>query len=285
MEKLSIQTLTGVPLETITNTFNLAFSDYMVPVQLTPAQMQLKMQQEQIDLDWSAAVFHGTELVALILHGYRNINGAKLLYNAGTGVVPACRGQQYTQSMYRWLADRAAAAGIQSISLEVIAGNDKAIHVYDKIGFKRQRHFNIWKGKAPGVYGKQEIAFELRNQMEWNVVTPWWEAAPCWSASPEAVDALGPAVLTITANLGNCLVGYCSVVKHNGRLLQLSVSPSYRNKGIGSALLAEACKRVIKNELLALNVDKRDTISNRFFENLHWQKVLQQYEMTVSLRQ
>ncbi|MCU0395122.1 MAG: GNAT family N-acetyltransferase [Chitinophagaceae bacterium] len=284
MQALSIRNLSGLSVAVLTNTFNQAFSDYLVPVQLTTVQMQLKMQQEQIDPAWSAGAFHGDELVALILHGYRANEGRKLLYNAGTGVVPGWRGRGLTHALYQWFLPQAKSAGIARISLEAICTNERAIHVYEKIGFRRQRHFNLWKGAIPEAYCKQPLVFDTPLAMEWIQVMPWWTAAPCWSASPEAVDALGADVLKLIARIGHEVAGYCAVARHSGRLLQLCVAPPYRKQGIGSALLAEACKRLMREELLALNVDKSDTATNRFFENRHWQRMLQQYEMSLTLQ-
>jgi ribosomal protein S18 acetylase RimI-like enzyme len=272
-------------VERIANTINQAFADYLIPMQVTVAQLELKMKQEQIDLAWSAGAFNDDELVGFILHGYRDSGGKRLLYNAGTAVVPEWRGLQLTERMYRWVTDRATPAGVHAISLEVISGNDKAIHVYEKIGFRKSRHLVSWKGSAPEVFCKQPLVIEpYCSDLPWHEWQGWWKADPCWSAAPLAVEALGDGAVTLVARLQQKVVGYCSVVQHNARLLQLSVAPGYRKRGIGTALLSAAFEQLKCQGMLALNVDRGDMVTNRFFDELHWKQVVQQFEMTVSLQ-
>lgn len=283
-EEVSIRSLSGVSLDVITNAFNQAFADYLVPMHITVAQLQLKMKQEQIDLEWSAGAFAGDELIGFVLHGNRNSSGNKLLYNAGTGVMPAWRGRQLTERMYGWVTHRAVAAGFHSISLEVITGNEKALHIYANIGFRKQRTFNIWKGKTPEASCKKPLQFDLASTLPRAAVQQWWRVQPCWSAAPASIEALQDQVWILTAQLANQLVGYCCLAAYNGRLLQLAVAPAHRKKGIASALLAEASRRWNKTEWMVLNVDAADQQVNSFFANMHWQLLLQQYEMTLSLQ-
>lgn len=284
MEAIAIRRLAGVSLQELTAAFNQAFSDYLVRVQLTEEQMQMKMQQEHVDLHWSVGAFADGRLVGLILHGYGIMQEAGCLYNAGTGVTPAYRGRQLTASMYRWLLPKAKVAGIRRVVLEAITANEKAIQVYQKIGFRRSRLFNLWKGNIPGSFCKQPLRFIANSSIAWQQVQSWWNAMPCWSAAPASIDASANHVLILQAVLNGQFVGYCCALRHNGRVLQLAVDPAFRNKGIGTAILAEAFRMLGKKEMMVLNADNADKLTNRFFEELHWQKSLQQYEMELTLQ-
>lgn len=285
MATIDFRPLTDVTIVQLANTFNTAFADYLTTVQLTPQQLQVKMQQENIDLDWSVGAFVGPELVGFVMHGVRQEDNRTVCYNAGTGVVPAHRGKALTASMYAWWRQQVATLAPSQVTLEVIAGNDKAIHIYSSIGFRKQRTFNLWKGKPPENTCKKALQFQQVHVLPWASIQQWWRVQPCWSAAPASIEALQNQVWILTAELNNQLVGYCCIAAYNGRLLQLAVAPAYRKKGIASALLAEASRRWNKTEWMVLNVDAADEQANRFFANMHWQILLQQYEMTLSLRE
>ena len=283
MSAIEFRPLAGVAIAHIAETFNAAFADYVVKLQLTPEQLQYKMQQEDIALDCSVGAFVNRQLAGFILHGLRNEDGRQLYYNAGTGVIPTHRGHGLTAGMYAWWRQHTAAPAPAQLSLEVITTNTKAEHIYSSIGFRRQRTFNIWKGKAPAACCKKPLQFQQVAVLPWAEVQSWWRVMPAWSATPASIAALKDQAWILTAQLGHQLVGYCCIGAHNERILQLAVAPAHRKKGIASALLAETSRRWQKDEWMVLNADAGDEQLNRFFANMHWQLVLQQYEMTLSL--
>jgi GNAT superfamily N-acetyltransferase len=285
MNQISISNLQHVPIEVITDAFNQAFSDYLVPVQLTEAQMQLKMQQEHIDLQWSVGAFDDGRLVGLILHGFRVLQSGTCLYNAGTGVWPPYRGRQLTERMYAWLKPQAIAAGIDRIILEAITANERAIHVYERIGFRQTRVFNLWQGASPEIVTDSGVVLTNYSSIDWNQVQPWFSTKPCWSAASMSIDSITGSVLTVGAEINDEMVGYLCVLRHNGRLLQMAVHPNFRNKGIGKAMLYEAFRQLQLPSFLALNIVAQDQPTNHFFEKLGWRLALQQYEMALTLQQ
>src|SRR5690606_11050066 len=132
---MKIQTLRAATTAEIAETFNLAFSDYLVPIHLSETDLKAKMVAENTKLDYSAGVFSDGKLVGFILIG---IDG-DTAYNGGTGVVAAYRGQNLTRKMYDFLFPILSEKGIVNHHLEVITENKKALPVYQKIGFVTRR--------------------------------------------------------------------------------------------------------------------------------------------------
>jgi len=131
-----LKSLEFLDLADIVHTFNCAFADYIVPVRLDERQLQRKVIAENIDLACSAGAFDGGELVGLILHGRDELNGDKVLYNGGTGVLPEYRGQGLVGRFYEFLGPRLIKAGFDHCLLEVITTNVPAIRAYEKVGFR-----------------------------------------------------------------------------------------------------------------------------------------------------
>lgn len=144
---IQIKTLAKTSLEKITGTFNLAFSDYFVPIHLTLEQLSAKMKSDRVNLEYSVGAFEEEELIGFILHGTDIIEDKKVAYNGGTGVIPSKRGKGLTKQMYDFILPRLKEEGIDYLTLEVIFKNIQAIKSYERVGFKIARELKCYKGK------------------------------------------------------------------------------------------------------------------------------------------
>jgi ribosomal protein S18 acetylase RimI-like enzyme len=143
---MKIQTLKKIPLPYLAKVFNVAFADYMLPFNLSTADLEAKMTSENINLEYSVGVFIEAELVGFMLIGTDISDDKIIAYNAGTGVIPEFRGQQFTQKMYDFLFAHLKEKGITTHQLEVITENERAITAYKKIGFEQRRRLSCFKG-------------------------------------------------------------------------------------------------------------------------------------------
>ena len=132
----TLRTLENISTERLLETFNLSFSDYIVPFYLTKEQLENKIQSESIKLEFSVGAFEDNRLIAFILHGYDTIDNLKIVYNAGTGVIPAKRGNKLTAKLYEYALTILHKNDIDKVLLEVITTNKAAIKTYKNIGFK-----------------------------------------------------------------------------------------------------------------------------------------------------
>src|SRR5215203_2655954 len=135
---MDFRSLEHCTLQQITTLFNDAFSDYILPLQLTPEVMAEKIKTENILPRLSAGAFEGNKPVGFVLHGYDAIDGVPTVYNAGTGVIPSHRGKGITQSIYQFVLTALRQRNIHHHILEVISTNKPAITIYEKLGFKKQ---------------------------------------------------------------------------------------------------------------------------------------------------
>ena len=115
--------LQNIKLPELCRVFNLAFSDYIVPFQLTVPLLEQKLQGENVRLSHCIGAFDGPTLAGFILHGADTWPKPALLYNGGTGVIPAYRGQHLVQRMYAHYRQQYKQEGVQRILLEVISTN------------------------------------------------------------------------------------------------------------------------------------------------------------------
>jgi GNAT superfamily N-acetyltransferase len=144
---MEIKTLENTPLAEITVCFNLAFSDYFVPITATETALQKRWHGARVDYSLSFGAFEGDRLVGFIITGVDELNGKKTAYNAGTGVIPEFRGYKLVSALYSTALPVFKAAGISQCTLEVITENFKAIKAYQKVGFKIARTLHCFKGE------------------------------------------------------------------------------------------------------------------------------------------
>jgi GNAT superfamily N-acetyltransferase len=124
--------------------FNAGFSDYLLPMQLTSAAWSEHVAANDIDLACSRVVLD-EEPAALALIALRDRAG----WVGGMGTVPRYR--------RRGMGERALIAGLAGLSdrgadvawLEVIDQNQRALRLYEKLGFEVVRDLVVWSLPAP----------------------------------------------------------------------------------------------------------------------------------------
>lgn len=279
---ISIRTLINTDLPAICKAFNEAFAGYFLPISLTPEQLAEKMRLEQIDLHYSVGAFENEVLIAFILHGIAETDGRKLLYNAGTGVLPAARGQQLTRRLYNYIMPQILEAQIDHVQLEVIDQNAAAIHNYEGIGFETMRRLHCFRGKPVIDRGNKEIVISAIDNADWKRICAFRDFAPSWQNSILVVNTLKEDCLLLGAYEKDVLVGYLAFNKKSNRLLQLAVAKEYRRRGIGS----ELCRQLnidAEQQLFVTNVDDSPADALHFLQHIVLEEFICQYEMQLSL--
>jgi ribosomal protein S18 acetylase RimI-like enzyme len=275
---MTIQSLASVSLAELTNTFNEAFSDYFVKLQLTEPAMAGKLRSEHIDLNYSIGAFENKELKGFILHGIDTLNGVKTVYNAGTGVAPAHRGKGLTEQLYKTVLPVLSREGITHHQLEVIEQNAPAIRVYEKIGFKTVRTFSCFKGSVTDAIDP-ELTISEATTPDWGTYSSWWNFQPSWQNNMPAVQRAPEVHKIVELRKGDELLAYAVYTPATGRVKQYGVHPGHQRKGFGRQLFSYLCSTAPQNEISLINIDENDAASTGFFKAIGFQRFLGQLEM------
>lgn len=275
-----IETLEPVSLRALTKTFNAAFADYVVKIQLTESALRFKMRQEHIDLRFSVGVYDQGQLVGFVLTSIGVVGGRKEAYNGGTGVMPAYRGQRSTQKMYEFLIPRLQAEAVEACRLEVIDNNEVAIKVYQQIGFEVVRTFDCQKGMVNPNVQHPKYRIEELKAVPWSELPFFWDALPSWSFSLEANQRIHDELKIVGAFAGKRLIGYAMFLPETGRITQFGVHPKYRRQKVGRCLFA-ALGRMGNPKMTVINIDKRDQSTLDFLQKIGFSSYIGQYEMTM----
>ncbi len=277
---MRIRTLEQTTLEDLAACFNLAFSDYMVPLQAGASQLAADFPSKGIRMELSLGAFDGERLAGFILTGIDTIEGVACAYNAGTGVVPAYRGQRLTTQLYEVLLPLLKARGVEDCYLEVITANHRAGKVYESLGYTRQRTLACYKGRLDAC-GAAGIELRLLEQAELPQLQAFWDWHPSWQNGMPAVTRIFSNLVTVGAFVGGHLSGYLVYNPAQRRMLQFAVDKSRRRRGIGRSLFGYIAAQQ-SPELAVINVDE-DAGTHAFLQSLGLRSYLSQYEMKLRL--
>jgi ribosomal protein S18 acetylase RimI-like enzyme len=278
-----IQDLGGVSVLHLHQTFNKAFSDYVLPMHVTVQQLAENIERDGIDFRYSVGAFEDGQLVGFVLQSLGDWNGVKTAYNGGTGVVPAFRGKRITRQCYEYILPHLQAAGTQQCLLEVIATNQVAIRTYQAIGFEQNRVFTCYKAEL------QDIPFMAENQLpgihikeisvpDWHQVKQFWEYIPSWQYSIPSIHRLIGKVSFLGAFDREQLVGYAAIIRNTNRIAQFAVAESHRGQGIGQGLMYQLAKNA-SGPLVVINVEESSVATNKFLKATGFTCFIRQFEM------
>lgn len=130
-----LKTVASVNFEAYVDAFNLAYSDYFVPMNLSIETMQSLIEREDISLDDSLVAVDGKRIIGMCMLAIRGKRG----WIGGMGVIPDYRRQGIARNIMANLLDRAKACGLRDTYLEVITQNVGAYALYEDIGFRKTR--------------------------------------------------------------------------------------------------------------------------------------------------
>lgn len=280
---MEIKTLKGTDTKEILHAFNSSFTDYFIPLQFTLEQMESKMIKDNVDLDLSIGVFKENTLLAFILNGVDQLNGKKVIYNSGTGVIPSERSKGLTQKMYDFILPILKENSFDYSVLEVISENQAALKSYGNSGFLPFRELLCYFGKPTNFEQNSEVEIKKLENFDWDMMETFWDIHPSWQNSQMALNRIKNSIYSLGAYIKNEMVGYAIFHPENKRILQIAVSKQFRNKGIGSSLVQQLIT-CYGSTISAINVDKNGECINGFFRKIGLESDICQIEMKLDLQ-
>ena len=126
---------------------NRAFSDYALPARLDAAALATYMAETGVRHDLSFAAFVDGHPASFCLGALRGGRASV----RGEGTDPAYRRRGLGAEVLEATVEAATAAGARDLSLEVLDGNDAALALYDRHGFRRRRQLLGYELDPPRV--------------------------------------------------------------------------------------------------------------------------------------
>lgn len=284
--EMEIRSLHDVGFTTLFKAFSRAFADY--EVQINELQLQTMLTRRGYLPRLSYGAFDGDELVAFTLNGIGLFGGIPTAYDTGTGTLAAYRGQVLATKIFEHSIPYLREAGIRQYLLEVLQHNMKAVSVYRNLGFEVSREFNYFMQANEKMNTKMTKPSHSCSIQKVDVATcqsalGFCDFHPSWQNSFESIGRAADDFLCFGAFVENRLMGACIFEPASGDVTQLVVAPTYRRKGIGTALLQEALSRNKYATVKVINTDTACTGMTAFLKARNIELKGQQFEMIKTL--
>ncbi|AZB00276.1 GNAT family N-acetyltransferase [Chryseobacterium joostei] len=276
---MEFKTLKNFDVEELLSVFNLSFSDYVVPFHLTRELLNFKIATEKIDLSLSVGAFEDDKLVGFILQAEKIENGVGIAYNAGTGVIPEGRGKGLVRKMYDFIIPLLKERNINTLVLEVIDGNQKAIRAYENLGFTIVRRLLCFNGNINSIENNSEIIIKELTDFQWETFRSFRDIEPSWQGSDFVLKDMKKDCTILGAFKGEKLVGYTIYNSIVRKIYQVAVDKNHRKQGIATVLF-DAIKNDINGQAVSLNnVDEISEDTSSFLSKIGLENKVSQFEM------
>ena len=142
---ITIKSMSECTFAEVTKAWNRGFEGYFLPVTMTEESLVQRLGAEGYVLSLSVVAFDGAEPVGLVASGLRTIGNQKVAWNGGTGVATEYRRKGVGRLLIQATLDRYREAGVDVATLEALSQNEKAISLYDQLGYKLEDRLLFWE--------------------------------------------------------------------------------------------------------------------------------------------
>ena len=273
--------------EQLYHTFIAAFSDYVLPFDLTFEQFCNHIKLNAVDINRTVGCFEGDTMVAFSLNGFGTWNGKQTVYDAGTGVITAKRRQGISEEMFNMMMPLFEEDGIEQFLLEVITTNKAAINLYEKFGFTKVRELALLKCNhliESDILQPADLEIREIAEPDWELFQTFWDGEPSWQNMPRAAMRVIETRGIIGAFMNGSCIGYIVFSRNLGRVSQLAVAKDYRNQGVATSLIRRTQAEIESGATIQIiNIDKSLEDAMKFFKNRGFHEFVSQYEMVKAM--
>ncbi|MFC5447808.1 GNAT family N-acetyltransferase [Paenibacillus aestuarii] len=133
---LTYRKLSELSIEDCVTLWNQGFEHYFVTNQLTVSSFLTRTVNEHISLEDSFAAYADGVPIGIVANGLRTIDGKKVAWNGGTGIVPAYRGKGMGKLVMERNLELYRELGVELAMLEALSQNEPAIRLYKSVGYE-----------------------------------------------------------------------------------------------------------------------------------------------------
>lgn len=154
---ITIKRLSECTLQQAVDVWNGGFEGYYFPMTTNVLAFTQRLASEGLSPEHSVVAFTEGRPIGFVLNGIRMINGKKVAWNGGTGVIPEYRNKGVGRELMKATLDIYRTEQVNLALLEAISANEKAIKLYQQMGYDiiDKLHFYYHQGSLLNEEAKQ----------------------------------------------------------------------------------------------------------------------------------
>ena len=229
------------------------------------------MASSAVELSLSYGAFCGDQPVGFILNACGMYNGQRVVFDAGTGVVPEHRGKKVFSRLFAYAEEQLRRCGVEKYYLEVLQSNHHAVGIYSKKGFAVRRAYSVLVASGCGACPKAAVV--SASYEDFDAFATRFSVEPSFEHTTDTLEQ-NPGLYEVLYLSGQA---YCIFAKRNGEINQLHYNDLDALKDVLAAMIHRYPSAMAKN----IDCDCSEVI--RALEALGFREILKQYEMVKEL--
>jgi len=271
-----IESATHISMDTLCQAMNVSFSDYSVPMHLSPQAFELMMLQRGLHRKTSRIAVVDDRVAAIWLVSVRG----KAAYLISSGTVPKFRRRGLARQLAADCLSGLRHRGATSFQTEVLTDNRRAHDLYVSLGMRFARTLDCYDVPVPEEAADDHEVRDVTWPQICRDVLPLHDIEPSWQNATESLTCVADRV-TCRAMFDEAgIVGYAATLSDSGTLAQLAVRKDKRRMGIARALISNWPGRTA---LRVINADRSSSTFRAFMKSLGARQTHAQYELTMTL--
>lgn len=199
---ISYKSMSSLSFEEAHILFNRGFEGYLLPMSLPFDTFVSRFGNEGLSPALSIIVFDGVDPIGFVLQGIKEVDGQKISWNGGTGIIPEYRGKKLGASMMEEAEKLIKEQHVSVATLEALSENKAAISLYEKCGYQVEDNLlflsstGIIDNQLPDIAGYEMIRIPAAQ----SIGTDLFPTIAPWQTDASITQKLGGEVVMITKN-------------------------------------------------------------------------------------
>ncbi|WP_144506851.1 GNAT family N-acetyltransferase [Bacillus mycoides] len=273
-----------VSIDVVYEAFKDGFSDYIIKMEVSKEDFIKRFfGPEGNSLEHSFLALDGDKCVGVILGGIKVYESIKTMRCGTLAVHPEYRGIGVSQKLFELHKEEAIQNRCKQLFLEVIVGNDRAIHFYNKLGYEKVYDLSYYNlNDLMKIMNKGNKNIEVK-QLEFPTfkveIQKWLNFHINWQNDMDYIEKTNN--IFYGAYVDTDLKGSICV-NEQGKISFIFVDKDYRNIGVGTKLLQIASEE-LKLSSLSIGFPNNYLLEGFLKKSRFEKNSLAQYEMYLLL--
>lgn len=272
------RTLENESISSIIKCANEAFSDYEIPLQLDEKDIVYRWKEANVRYDLSCGAYLDNKLVGIIINAADMLDDKFIAFDMMTGVIPSQQGNNLLNEMLDFSKIQFKKYEVDTYYLEVLQTNEKAVHIYTKLGFEKSKDFACFAGEITNEVDNQMVIFTPLSDMHIIDVVRYPLSSSSFENSYEKISRNISDHDIVYMSEGSLINSFIIINKETLKVKQLYCETKEQLASLLSVLKKEYGSIKINN----IDADNTELVEN--IKDLGLDNFTNQYQMKMELK-
>ncbi|MEI4770547.1 GNAT family N-acetyltransferase [Psychrobacillus sp. FJAT-51614] len=199
---ITFKTMESLSFKVAHELFINGFEGYFIPMKMSLDAFVARMGNEGLSPELSIVMYDEDYPIGFVLQGVREVEGQKIAWNGGTGIIPAYRGKKHGTVLMEKAVDLLKQQNVSIASLEALSVNKPAIKLYENVGYEviDTLHFLEAEGVLPYKEDLENEFTIIRIPAFQTVNSGVFPTQVPWQVDPSIMPKVGGEAVIATKN-------------------------------------------------------------------------------------